>query len=207
MFCNAGFIEPHCPGSIEMLTSQDAALGVGSSIRSGWDIDDQSSETDGVVVGHCCLVSERDSQVTLFGADLSEKTSRLFRRLCETTVEAGQKVRFDPLIGLIDFGDSFQGHFGNQAILERAALAFDTSFGLSRVGGDDLDAQFLEDSPDMCGETTAGKFFFVAPVVVVSLESAMAILVDRGGDSVASENHIKQPEIANGILSRPEQYP
>jgi hypothetical protein len=59
----------------------------------------------------------------------------------------------------------------------------------------------------MCGETTAGKFFFVTPVIVVSFESAMAILVDRDGDSVESENHIKQPEIANGILSRPEQHP
>jgi hypothetical protein len=139
MFCYAGFIQPHGPSSIEMLTGQNTALGVRSSIRSGWDIDDQSSETDGVVVGHRCLVGERDYQVTFFGADLSEKTYWFLRSLCETTVESGQEVRFDPLIGLIDFGDSLQGHFGNQAILERSSLAFDTSFGLSRIGGDDLD--------------------------------------------------------------------
>ena len=207
MLGDTGFMQPHGPGPVEVLSSQDSAAGIGSMVGSWGNIDDQAAETYGIVVGYRGLVGEADCKVTFFGADFSEHTSRMLRRFGETEVEARQEDTFDPCIGLFDLGDPFHGHFGYQAILEGAALTFDTSFGLSRVGGDGFDAQLLEDTTDVGGETDTGQLFFMAPVGIVAVKRAVTILVDRGGDPMVSQDHVQQPEIADGILMRSEQHP
>ena len=87
-------------------------------------------------------------------------------------------------VGRIDLGDAVEGHLGDEAILEGPALPFDAALGLGGVGRDGLDAQFLEDPADVGREAHSGQLFFMAPVVIVAEESAVAVLIDGRRDPV-----------------------
>jgi hypothetical protein len=65
------------------------------------------------------------------------------------------------------------------AILKGAPGALDAAFGLGRVGGDLLDAEFFEGASELSGRLFSGEFFGHGPVRVVALEDGVAIR-DRG---------------------------
>ena len=59
----------------------------------------------------------------------------------------------------------------------------------------------------MCREADARQLLFVAPVVVVAVEGAVAVLIDGSGDAVSAQDHVQELEIADGILVGPELHP
>jgi hypothetical protein len=202
---DAVFLEPDRPSSIEVLADQDAATGVAAAARSRREIDDQAAEADGIVVGHGSLVGEGDKLIALGGIDFAEGRTGELRPLGEAGVEAIKVDGFQPDVGLIDLGDVFKGHLGDEAILEGSTLALDAALPLGREGGDGLRAQFLKDPSDVSREAYAGQLFLMAPVVIVAEESAVAVLIDGRGDSVPSQDHIQEFQIADGILLGAEQ--
>ena len=93
----------------------------------------------------------------------------------------------------------------SESTLEGASLPFDASLGRSGVGGDDLNTQVLKDAADMGGVSDAGKLFLMAPVIIVAHKGAMAVLIDGGGDAVASQDHIQQSKVADGVFLGSEE--
>ena len=150
MLSDARIIQPDGPCAVKVLTDLYAALSVGFSVGSRRDIDRQASQTDGVVVGDGGFISEADPQTAIGSLDFSEDGTGLCRGFGEACVVARQKGRFQPDVGRVDVGDAVEIHFGDQPVLEGASFPFDASFGLSREGGQDMDAQLLEDPSDMC---------------------------------------------------------
>ena len=201
---DSGLAEPDCPGAIEVLTDQDAQMGVASPVGAGRDIDDQASQADRVVVGHRGLIGEGDLDVALGRSDPAEDGTRLFRPLGKTAVEAVDEGPVQPVVGLVDLGDALEFHLGDEAVLERSSLTFDAALGLSGVGREGFDDEVLEDPTDVGGEADAGELLFMAPVLVTATEGGMAVLIDGRRHTVPSQDLIQDQEIADGILSRPE---
>jgi len=198
-------LEPNRPSSVEVLADQDAAAGVAAAARSRREIDDQATEADGVVVGHGGFVGEGDELIALGSIDFAEGRTGELWPLGEAGVETIEVDGLQPGVGLIDPGDVRQGHLGDEAILEGSALALDAALPLGREGGDGFRAQFLKDPSDVSREAYAGQLFLMAPVVIVTEESAVAVLIDGRGDSVPPQDHIQEFQIADGILLGPEQ--
>ena len=205
MVSNAESIEPDGPSSVEVLADQDAATGVAPAARSRWKIDDQTAEADGIVVGHGGFVGEGDELIALGGIDLAEGRTGELWPLGKAGVEAIEVDGLQPGVGLIDLGDVSQGHLGDEAILEGSALALYAALPLGGEGGDGFCAEFMKDPSDVSRKTYAGQLFFMAPVVIVAEQGAVAVLIDGCGDSVPPQDHIQESQIADGILLRPEQ--
>jgi hypothetical protein len=151
------------------------------------------------------LVGEGDEEITLGGRDFAEGRAGEFRFLGKAGIETIQVDSLQPGVGLIDLSDVLQGHLGDEAILEGPTLALDAALGLRREGRDGLDTQLLEDASDMSREAYAGQLFLMTPVVIAAEKSAVAVLIDGGGDSLPPQDHVQESQIADGILLRPEQ--
>jgi hypothetical protein len=48
----------------------------------------------------------------------------------------------------------------------------------------------MKDPSDVSRKTYAGQLFFMAPVVIVAEQGAVAVLIDGCGDSVPPQDHI-----------------
>jgi len=205
MASDAESIEPDGPSSVEVLADQDAATGVAPAARSRREIDDQTAEADGIVVGHGGFVGEGDELIALGGIDFAEGRTGEFWSLGKAGVKAIEVYGLQPGVGLIDLGDVGQSHLGDETILEGSALALDAAFPLRREGREGFCAELIKDPTDVSRETDAGQLFFMAPVVIVAEQGAVAVLIDGCGDSVPPQDHIQESQIADGILLRPEQ--
>jgi hypothetical protein len=205
MASDAVSLEPDRPSSVEVLADQDAAAGIAAAAMARREVDDQAAEADGVVIGHSGLVGEGDELIALGGADFAEGRPGELWPLGEAGVETIEVNGLQPGVGGIDFGDVLQGHLSDETILEGSALALDAALPLGREGGNSFRAQFLKDPSDVSREAYAGQLFLMAPVVIVTEESAVAVLVDGRRDSVPPQDHMQEPQIADGILLGPEQ--
>jgi hypothetical protein len=197
--------EPDAPCSVEVLTNEDTAAGIAAAVGSGRDIDDQSAKPDRVGVVDSGFVGEGDELIALGGADLAERRAAALRSLGEAPVEAGDIRPLEPGVGRIDLGDPVESHFGDETILEGAALALDTALGLGREGRDGPCAQLLEDPSHVGREADPGQLLLMTPEVIVAEESAVAVLIDGRRDAVAPEDHVQELEVADGILLGPEE--
>jgi hypothetical protein len=102
---------------------------------------------------------------------------------CETLVivdaEPGQYG-----VGLFQGAGVDQAEFADQAVLTGAPDAFDAALGLGRVGGNLLDAEFVESAFELGGGSFPGELFGEGPVGIVALEDRVAIAVEAERDAV-----------------------
>src|SRR5579864_1134378 len=110
--------------------------------------------------------------------------------------EAGEDV-----VGGVEIAGLGEAEFADQAVLAGAPGALDAAFGLGRVGGDLLDAEFFQGSSQMGGALFAGELFGQGPVGIVTLEDAVAVTVEAEGHAVSGDHGVQSAEIAERIFS------
>ena len=71
---------------------------------------------------------------------------------------------------------------------------------MGRVGGDLLDAQFVESTPQLSRSLFSGELFGEGPVRIVALEDAMAVAVEAERNAVGGDQGAESAEIAQGIF-------
>jgi hypothetical protein len=100
---------PDRPSPVQVLPHQDLLMGIRASRRTGRDIDRQTAQADGIVVGHDRLVSESDQAIPVGGFDGTESGAGLLRGYGEASIEAGDEGCFQPGVGDLDVGNAGQG--------------------------------------------------------------------------------------------------
>ena len=173
-----------------MLAHQDVGFRVGSARRSRGDVDDDSSEPDGIVVSDGGFIGEGDAAMDFFLGDGDEGRSSLRRGEGEAGVVAGDELCRKPGIGGFDTCDVGQSEFGHEAILEGSEGSLDASLGLRTVRGDRFDPQFLQDPSDVCGELSSLHLFLEAPVSVGTHQAGVLVMIDGHGNSVCFQDSL-----------------
>ena len=181
-----------------MLPHEDVGFRVGSASRSRGDVDDDSSEADGIVVSDGGFIGEGNAVVDFFLGDGDEGGTSLRRGEGEAGVVAGEELCRKPGIGGLDTFDVGQSEFGHEAILERSEGFFDAPLGLRAVRGDGFDPEFLQHSSDVCGELSSLHLFLEAPVSVGSYQAGVLVVIDGHGDSVCIQDPLQQAEVSFG---------
>ena len=92
-----------------------------------------------------------------------------------------------------------EAEFADQASAG-APDAFDAALGLRGVGGDLLDAEFVESASKLGGGLFSGELFGEGPVGIVALEDAVTIAVEAERDAVGGDHGVQGAEIADGIF-------
>jgi len=102
------------------------------------------SESDDVVGADHALVAEAEAageiETRRQGAEVALS---LAGRDGEALIVVGAEASED-LVGGVEIAGPGKAEFADQAVLAGAPGAFDAAFGLGRVGGDRLDAEFLQ---------------------------------------------------------------
>src|SRR5258708_16376394 len=101
----------------------------------------------------------------------------------EAVIEIGGEAR-EHGVGLFQSNGLSEAKFADQAVLTGAPGTLDAALSLRRVGGDLLDAEFIEGASELSGSLFSGKLFGKSPVRMVSLEDTVAIAVDGERDAV-----------------------
>ena len=86
---------------------------------------------------------------------------------------------------------------GDEA-LQHTPEAFDATFGLRRLRGDEGDAELREGAAELSGLALTSEFLFERPMRIAANEDTAAIAVESGGDAAAAEQALQQVEIACG---------
>ncbi len=168
-----------------MLVDLDERLGIAALAARGEQLDELRPEGDRVVVVDCALVFEAEDSLwieargpgTIGGGWMGWG-------LGEAGVEARKELPEEGIRALT-IDDAGEAQFSGQAVLEGAKEPLDTALRLRALGGDPLDAKFLQGARDLCGGgfpselLLEGKSFGFAAV-----EDTMAITVHRDGDAL-----------------------
>ena len=93
-----------------------------------------------------------------------------------------------------------EAEFADQAVLAGAPGALDAAFGLGRVGGDLLDAEFFQSAAQMGGALFSGELFGEGPVGIVALKDAVAVAVEAEGHAVGGDHGVQSAEIAESVF-------
>jgi hypothetical protein len=80
------------------------------------------------------------------------------------------------------------------------ACALDAAFGLGRVGGDLLDAEFLQSSAELGGALFSGELFGHGPVGIVALKDAVVVAIEAERDAMGGNHGVQGTEIAKGVF-------
>jgi len=188
------------PGAVEELSDLDLGLGEPSSALSGRDLDDDVIDLDGIVVGDGCEIAEGEDGVEVESGRFSEEGFRLGWGPGELGVVPGEEVGFDPGVGGFGSGDVVEFHFGDESVLEGFEFSFDPSLGLGGIGGDCGDAEFLEGHPDLGWVLLSADLFFEGPVVVVSVEGSVLVVVDGDGDTGFGDDVFEGSHVSDGCF-------
>jgi hypothetical protein len=101
---------------------------------------------------------------------------------------------------LLHGGGVSQAEFADQAVLAGAPKALDAALGLGGIGGDLLNAEFLQGASEMSGGLLTGELFGDGPVGIVALEDAVAITVEAERDAVGGNQGAQGAKIAEGVF-------
>src|SRR5271157_835450 len=93
-------------------------------------------------------------------------------------------------VGLLQGGGVGEAKFADQAILASAPGTLDAALGLRRVGGNLLNAEFLESASELGGRLFAGELFGEGPVSIVALKDAVAVAVEAERNAVRGDHGV-----------------
>ena len=117
----------------------------------------------------------------------------------ETLVVVGAEAGED-LVGGVEIAGLGEAEFADQAVLAGAPGALDAAFGLGRVGGDLLDAEFFQGAAQLGGALFAGELFGHGPVGIVALEDAVAVAVEAERHAVSGDHGVRCAHIAESVF-------
>src|ERR1700694_4960969 len=104
-------------------------------------------------------------------------------------------------VGLRQSGGLGEAKFADQTVLTSAPGALNAALGLGRVGGDLLDAEFVEGAAELRGSLFSGELFGEGPVRIVALEDGVAVAVEAERDAVGGDHGVQSVGIAPGVFS------
>src|SRR3990170_8270454 len=190
---------------IKALVDLDERLGIAAPTARREQLDQFRPKGDGVVVADRALVFEAEDGLGIEAC--GPRTiggSRIGRLLGEAGIEARKEVPQEGIRALA-IDDAGEAQFGAQAILAGAKEPLDATLRLRALGGDPLDAEFLQSAGDLCGGgfpselLLEGKWFGLTAV-----EDAVAITVHGDRDALRLRQGVQDLEVAMGILLVPE---
>lgn len=187
--------------AIEPFVDFDGGFGVAATARARQELDRLPVPRDGVGIVDGAEVLEAEDGLRIAPYRPGPKgRRRIRRRLREAAIEAGQELR-QVGIGPGPVCDAGEAELAAQSILEGLKEPLDASFRLGAARGDPADAQFGEGPGDLCGRGVSGELLGERERVLrPTMEDAVAVAVDRDGDSMAVRQLLEQGEVAMGIL-------
>jgi hypothetical protein len=144
MFGNELILIINLPGSIEELSNFDVCLGIGASVGTRRQIQNQTSNPNAVIIAHDRAIAEADDsiQIELWGK-LAPGFFGFSGGDCKATIKPWDKD-FEKAIRCFKALDSFKTHLSDEAVLQGPKESFNSPFGLWGEGRDGLNAQGLQ---------------------------------------------------------------
>ena len=103
-------------------------------------------------------------------------------------------------VGLGQSSGAGEAQLADQTVLAGAPGAFDAAFGLGRVGGDLLDAEFFQRASELGRSLFSGELFGEGPMGIVALEDGVAVAVEAERDAVSGDHGAEGAKVAEGIF-------
>jgi hypothetical protein len=182
--------------AIESLIKLDFGPGKAEPAVLGRDLEAAALPLHDVVIADDPFVEERTDAVELLWSG-TPSFGGVARGVREAAVVVSDEAA-QHFVGRGKIRSVGETEFAAQAILEDTPEAFDATFGLRRLRGDEGDAELRESAAKLGRLALTGKFFFEGPVRIASEEDAAAVAVEGGRDTEAAEHALEQAEIALG---------
>jgi hypothetical protein len=166
--------------AIELMGEFEGFSSVAAMSGRGWQGDGLGAQGDGVIGGDDPLVAQAEAAGEV---EAARQGAEVVRGIGSGTGEAQVVVDAEEGehgVGLWQRGSTGEAEFADQPVLASAPGTFDAAFGLGRVGGDLLDAEFLQGTAELGGSLFSGELFGECPVGVVALKDGVAIVVEAG---------------------------
>src|SRR5271170_7105408 len=174
--------------------------GIAAMAGQGRQWDGMSAQGDDVVGADHALVMQAQAAGQI---EATRQAAEVARGLGGGTGEALVVVGAEALehgVGLLQGGGAGEAKFADQTVLAGAPGALDAALGLGRVGGNLLDAEFLESPSELGRRLFSGELFGQGPVGIVALEDAVAVAVEAEGYAVRGDQGVQGAEIADSIF-------
>jgi len=170
---------------IKALVDLDERLGIAAPTARREQLDQFRPKGDGVVVADRALVFEAEDGLGIEAC--GPRTiggSRIGRLLGEAGIEARKEVPQEGIRALA-IEDAGEAQFGAQAILAGAKEPLDATLRLRAVGGDPLDAEFLQSARHLCGGGFPSELLLEGEGCgLPAVEDAVAITVHGDRDAL-----------------------
>jgi hypothetical protein len=178
----------------------DGVPGVAAFRGQGGKGDGVGAEGDDVIGADHALVAEAEAagEIEARGQG-AEVGLSLASGDGEALVVIGAEAGED-LVGGVEIAGLGQPEFADQAVLAGAPGALDAAFGLGRVSGDLLDAEFFQRPTQMGGALLSGELFGESPAGIVALKDAVAIAVQAERHAVSADHRMQSAEIAESVF-------
>ena len=171
--------------AIQAVGEIDGVPGVAAFARQGGKGDGVGAEGDDVIGADHALVAKAEAtgEIEAHGERAEVGLSLASgdgEALVVIDAEAGED-----LVGGVEIAGLGEAEFADQAVLAGTPGALDAAFGLGRVGGDLLDAEFLQRPAQLGGALFAGELFSHGPVGIIALKDAVAVAIEAEGNAVS----------------------
>src|SRR5208337_1818966 len=174
--------------------------GVAAMSGQGRQRDGMRAQGDGVVGSDDALITQAEAAGEIEAAGQgAEVAGGLGGGTGKALVVVGTEA-LEHGVGLLQGGGAGEAKFADQTVLKGAPGALDAALGLGRVGGNLLDAEFLESPSELGRRLFSGELFGQGPVGIVALENAVAVAVEAEGYAVRGDHGVQGAEIAEGIF-------
>jgi hypothetical protein len=190
--------------AVELLSDFDAAVGVRAAAGGGLDGEAVAAERDGVVLGDDAFVLEAEDGIGHeAGGPGAVGGSWLGGRDDEAGVVAGQEVVQDA-VGIVQGAGVSLAQGFDEAVLEGAEETLDASFGLGRIGREELDGKLMEEAGELAARRLAGQLFADGGLLG-ALEDGVAVGVDSQRKAVREGDVLQEEEVAGGVFFGAEE--
>src|ERR1700727_640850 len=153
----------------------DGVPGIATFGGQGGERDGMGVEGDDVIGADHALVAEAEAAGEIEAErKRAEVGLSLAGRDGEALVIVGAEAGED-LVGGVESAGLGEAEFADQAVLAGAPCALNAAFGLGRIGGYLLDAEFFQSPTQLGGGLFPGELFGHGPVGIVALKDGMAI--------------------------------
>ena len=183
-----------------MVGEFDGVPGVAAFRGQGRKRDGAGAEGDDVIGADHALVAKTEAAGEIEArGEGSEVALSLASGDGEALIVVGAEAGED-LVGGGEIAGVREAEFADQAVLAGAPGALDAAFGLRRVGGDLLDAEFFQSPAQMGGALFTRELFGQGPVGIVALEDAVTIAVQAERHAVSRDHGVQRAHIAEGVF-------
>jgi hypothetical protein len=186
--------------AIELMGEFDGFASVSALAGQGRQGDGECAQGEGVIGADDALVTQAEAASEIEAARQGAEVGHGFGGGARETLVVVEAEPGQYGVGLLQGGGMNQAEFADQAVLTGAPDAFDAALGLGRVGGDLLDAEFVERASELRGRLLARQLFGPGPVGIVAREDTVTIAVEAERDAVGGDHGVQDAQVADSIF-------